>query len=111
MDLANLQPHHYVWIVGFLLLEGVLVYGVLHHCLNPEIRNNLEAKRFNERVKYTATAVNAIAVGMFAGAVLLPSINDTAVKVWSLLWAAAALGLHLMGHFILGLLKAEDGYE
>jgi hypothetical protein len=39
------------WGGPFLLVEFVLVYGAVHHILDPDIRNSLDAKRFNERLR------------------------------------------------------------
>ncbi|MAS03793.1 MAG: hypothetical protein CL534_03765 [Ahrensia sp.] len=111
MNLADMHDYQYAWAGLFLICEGVLVYGALHFILNPEIRNNLAAKRFNERIRYTATALNTAAVGMIAGSVIIPSINEDHLGWWSALWACAGFVLHIVGHLLLGLIKKEEGYE
>jgi hypothetical protein len=107
----GVEGYKIIWGIGFLACEFVLVYGALHHIISPEIRNSRDAKRFNESVKYAANAMNTLAVGMIAAAVIVPAINQQAIQIWSLGWASAGLILHMMGHLTLSLLKKEDGYE
>ncbi|MBZ9922112.1 hypothetical protein FJ942_09725 [Mesorhizobium sp. B2-4-2] len=99
------------WGVVFLIVEFVLIYGAVHHIINPEIRNSRDAKRFNESVKYAASAINALAVGMIGGSVVVPAINHQDLQWWSLAWAIGGFALHTVGHLVLSLLRKEDGYE
>lgn len=100
-----------VWGVVILAVEFILIYGALHHIIHPEIGNSRDAKRFNESVRYAASAMNALSVGMIAAAVIVPAINHSAIQLWSVGWASAGIILHMTGHLTLSLLKKEDGYE
>lgn len=107
----GMPGYQIIWGLLFLLVEFVLVYGAIHHVINPDIRNSRDAKRFNASVNYGASALNTMAVGMVAASVLVPAINEQGLGFWSAYWAIAGIGLHVGGHFVLSLLKKEDGYE
>ena len=66
-------------------------------------------KRFNERVKLSATFLNNIGVASLVGAVVLPTAADPARALalhWG--WYAAPIVLHLWGQVALSLFKSED---
>lgn len=107
----GIRSYKIVWGVLFLIVEFLLVYGALHQIVVPEIGNSRDAKRFNESVKYATSAMNTLAVGMIAAAVIVPAINQQTIQLWSLSWASAGFALHIMGHLTLSLMKKEDGYE
>ena len=107
----ELTGYQIVWGALFLITEFVLVYGAVHHIITQEIRNSRDAKRFNASVNYGANAMNTLAVGMVAAAVIIPAINEQGLRFWSAYWALAGVCLHIGGHLVLSLLKKEDGYE
>ena len=94
-----------------LLTEFVLVYAAIASIVSVDVCTSHEARRYNESVKYGASAINTLSVGMIAGSVIIPLINGQALDVaWSGIWVFAGITLHVMGHLVLGLLKKEDGY-
>lgn len=75
--------------------------------MNPEER--LAAKRNNERVRLFAGAMNNLAVGILAGAVVVPAANAQvpgAPVHWS--WIPAALVLHVVAQAAFRFLKREE---
>ena len=78
--------------------------------MTPEdIGRRRAGKRFNERVKLTATFLNNAGIAILVGAFVLPAVEDAA-QLSSLNWAsiAAAGGLHLFAQGVLTFFRSED---
>jgi hypothetical protein len=79
--------------------------------MNVETRRKLQAKRFNEHLKLLTTTINAIALVIFAGAVLQPLLVSALVAEssrgvgWP--WVAVSATLHLIAHSIVRLTRQE----
>ncbi|MGI4764603.1 MAG: hypothetical protein ACRYGP_06005 [Janthinobacterium lividum] len=76
--------------------------------MTPEER--LSIRKLNEQTKLTATAVNAAAIALLGGAVIIPGINNPAAL---LTWQALALflgsvALHVVARTVLLLLRSEE---
>jgi hypothetical protein len=79
--------------------------------LTPEdTARRLANKRFNERAKLVALALNGGAIALIAGAIIGPAVRDPSLllSVDTLLWLLGALVLHLFAHAALGLMRSED---
>ena len=75
--------------------------------MNPE--EKLAAKRNNERVRLFAGAANNLAVGILAGAVVVPAANAQVADApvhW--IWIPAGLALHIVAQASFRFLKRED---
>lgn len=69
--------------------------------------SKLKAKRWNERVRFAAAALDRCGTVVLAGAVLAPLLQNNG-RGWSpLLWSPAVLMLHLVGQFALGRIREE----
>lgn len=68
----------------------------------------LRARRYNERLKLTASALDRISTIVFGGAVLAP-IFQHATGSWRefTFWSLIAIGLHLAAQTVLSLLREE----
>lgn len=73
--------------------------------------NSLKDKRFNERVKLAASALNTLGIGFVISGVVFPVVREGDAEAWmrTEVWASIVAGLilHLYGHATLGLLRAE----
>lgn len=72
-----------------------------------DIERRVRAKRVNERLKLTASTVNALALTIVGAAVLVPLVNGT-VSWLAGVWISAAAVLHLVAQIVLGTLRSED---
>ena len=72
----------------------------------------LAAKRYNERVKLTAGAVNALGLALIISGMVFPVVRAGAPEVlgslFTWIWVFGGIALHLIAHAVLGLLKSED---
>ena len=79
--------------------------------MDAETRRELQAKRFNENLKLAATTINAIALVIFAAAVLQPLLGvgapvDAGRPVnWP--WVAVSAIIHVFAHGIIRLMRPE----
>jgi hypothetical protein len=76
---------------------------------SDDVARRRAAKRFNERVKLTATFLNNSGIATLVGAFVLPAVQDAQRLGW-VQWAsvAGALALHLMAQLVLTLFRSED---
>lgn len=68
------------------------------------IRDDIAVR--NERLKLTANALNALALGMIGFAILRPASESFELlrqQAW--LWGCGGLVFHVMAHYILGYIK------
>jgi hypothetical protein len=73
------------------------------------VRRRDELLVWNERVKLIANALNAIALGLIAFAVLRPATEDIAsLTRESAVWGLTGLAVHAFAHYILRYLEKED---
>lgn len=73
-------------------------------------RRKLANKRFNERIKLSVTALNAVSIGIAGSAIIIPATTGDAF-VFTLemaVWIFVSLTLHLVAQALLGLLRSED---
>ena len=78
--------------------------------MDDEARRKLQAKRFNEHVKLLVTTINAIALVIFAAAVLQPLIGTASgsdMKPVGWPWVMVSAILHLFAHGVIRLIRAE----
>lgn len=68
----------------------------------------VRARRYNERLKLTASGLDRISTVVFGGAVLAPIFQHTDSR-WRevMFWSLVAISLHLFASFVLTLLKEE----
>ena len=73
-------------------------------------RRKLAAKRTNERLKLLTSAMNTLAVGIVAAAMIVPGINSVSalLEPHRFAWLSTALTLHVSALFALRWLKSED---
>ena len=86
-------------------------------------RTSLQAKRWNEHIRLTATFLNVTSIGVFGLAVTAPLLRRLGTsgellnsqqlatsEIGSLSWEAAAFALllHLGAHILVGLTVEED---
>ncbi len=85
------------------------ICAVIQALIAREKSADKDVKRFNERVKYAASALNSTSIVMLGSSVILPSIKGDSIGVWSFIWFSIGLALHIIGHLVLSLLKSETG--
>ncbi len=62
----------------------------------------------NERVKLFAGFLNAVGLGLIGFAVIRPlTESSTDATLLTAVWGGAGLALHLVAHYILGMLRKE----
>jgi len=62
----------------------------------------------NERVKLFAGFLNALGLGLIGFAVIRPLTDSgTSVSLLTGVWGAVGLVLHLIAHYIMGMLRKE----
>ena len=76
--------------------------------MTPEER--LAVRKLNEQTKLTATAVNAAAIALLGGAVIIPGINNpSGLLTWqSLVLFLGSVALHVVARTVLLLLRSEE---
>lgn len=67
----------------------------------------LAAKRSNERLKLAVTSINAVALTVLGGALVLPGIAGASLQ-GTLPWIPLAILLHFFAQYLLRFLKGED---
>ena len=68
----------------------------------------LRARRYNERLKLTASALDRISTIVFGGAVLAPIFQHTEGRwIEFAFWSLIAIGLHVVGQAVLSFLREE----
>jgi hypothetical protein len=76
----------------------------------PRLRDTLLIH--NERVKLLAGFANAVSLGLIGFAILRPKTEGTlSLNALTLGGGSAGLALHLVSHYILGMLRKEDTRE
>ena len=74
--------------------------------------NILINKRFNERVKLVATALNNISIAFVISAVIYPLVREGNESVWSspqtYIWILTCLAVHCCAHVAFRFLKSEE---
>ena len=71
----------------------------------------LAAKRYNERVKLTAGAINALGLALIISGMVFPVVRagapEALARPFTWIWVLAGMTLHVIAHVVLGLLKNE----
>jgi len=78
--------------------------------VNDASDRKLASKRFNERVKLLANALNALSIAAMATALLVPAISGDLEKLTraNVIWFLFGVVLHLLAHLTFSLLRSED---
>ncbi|MGR3469037.1 MAG: hypothetical protein ACU0CI_14285 [Shimia sp.] len=73
------------------------------------IRDSLTA--YNERVKYFASLLNALAIGLVGFALVRPLVDAVPLSVNTGWWCLLAFAFHLGGHYVLGRIEKENAND
>ncbi len=73
---------------------------------------NIKARRFNERIKLAAGALNSLALAFVISGFVLPMVRPEGAEDFrlqaALWWIAGGLVIHFLSQALLGLLQSEE---
>ncbi|MGV6873673.1 hypothetical protein ACUSIJ_13395 [Pseudochelatococcus sp. B33] len=73
-------------------------------------QRKLAAKRNNERVKLRANSMNAVALGIFGAAFVVPGVSNswTGSSPAIVIWILFAFALHIGANWMFQFMRSED---